>query len=115
LSEVDRSDGIDAKEAEAIARAYFEDEYGMCGGPGDVTRKKRLWVFKVFFGLGGRELKDTIKVDAKTGGVWSEGGPRYRDLEAFRDREKAARTPEARQRRAAVQRGVAADGAARHH
>jgi hypothetical protein len=90
LSDVDASDGIDVKEATAIAWAYFEDEYGMCGGPGDVTRKKRTWVFKVLFGVDGHELKETINVDAKTGGVWTPGGPRYRDFASFRDREKAA-------------------------
>ncbi len=85
LTDVDPSDGIDVNEAGAIARAYFEHEYGDCGGPGEVTRKRGTWVFKVTFGLAGQELKETIDVDAKSGGVWAQRGHRYRDFASFRD------------------------------
>jgi hypothetical protein len=89
LVDVDPSDGIDVDEARAIAWAYFEHEYGDCGGPGDVTRKKRTWVFKVKFGVAGDIVKQPIKVDVKTGGVRSQGGPHFRDFKSFRDRKDA--------------------------
>lgn len=84
IADVDPSNGIDAREARAIAWAYFEGEYGDCGGPDDGVLRRQTWVFKLAFGVAGETLKETIKVNARTGGVWSAGGPRYRSLEAFR-------------------------------
>jgi hypothetical protein len=90
LVAVDPSDGIGASEARAIANEYFQQEYGDCGGTQRVRRSGRTWVFSLLFGAAGEKLKDTIKVDAKTGGVWSEGGPRYRTFKAFLEKTNAA-------------------------
>jgi len=83
LAEVDPSNGIDSNEAVVIADAYFEQEYGNCGGLSGVKREGRTWVFGLDFGITGERIKGTIKVDAKTGGVWSTEGPRYRNFESF--------------------------------
>ena len=108
---VDPSDGIDASEARAIADEYFAQEYGSCGGAGTLRRRGRTWVFSILFGLKGEKLKETIRVDAKTGGVWSAGGPRYQSLQAFREKTTAYEEGRDGAKLDAVQQGVATDGA----
>jgi len=107
---VDPSDGIDASEARAIADEYFAQEYGSCGGSSTLRRRGRTWVFSVLFGLTGEKLKETIRVDARTGGVWSAGGPRYQSLQAFREKTTADEERRDGAKLDAVQQGVAADG-----
>jgi len=112
LADVDPSNGIDEAEARAIAEEYFGQEYGDCGGPDEPRRTGRTWVFTILFGLTGEKLKESINVDAKTGGVSSAGGPRYRTLQAFRRKTEADQKRKRDARLRAVQPGVAADGAA---
>jgi len=85
FADVDPSDGIDDREAMAIAWAYFSD-YGLdCEGPDKVLRRGRTWVVSVWTGLTGEQRGDSIRVDARTGAVWSADSPRFRSFAAFRD------------------------------
>jgi hypothetical protein len=83
LDLVDPTDGVDAREAKTIARAIFWDHLGACGGPDKVVLHGRTWVISLRFGATGARIKDTIEVDAKTGGV-SLGEHRFPDYAAFR-------------------------------
>ena len=88
LVDVDPSDGVDAQEATAIAEAYFH-EYSLidCGSPGKAALHGRTWVFKLLFGVTAEPTGERIRIDAKTGAISSDIGPRFRDFASFRGRD----------------------------
>jgi hypothetical protein len=88
LVDVDPSDGIDAREARAIAEAYFQQYSSIdCGGPGKAALHGRTWVFRLLFGATAQPTDERIRIDAKTGAISSDIGPRFRDLASFRGRD----------------------------
>jgi hypothetical protein len=87
LVDVDPSDGIDAREARAIAEAYFQQYSSIdCGGPGREALHGRTWVFRLEYGVSPLQTWETIRIDAKTGAISSDIGPRFRDFAAFHGR-----------------------------
>lgn len=84
LAEVDVSDGIDKREAESIASAYFSGFVGACGGPDKAALVDGEWVIPASFGYAGRRMDSPIRIDAKTGAVGQFGGPSFRSYRSFR-------------------------------
>jgi hypothetical protein len=67
LIDVDPSDGIDAREAAAIAEAYFQQYSSIdCGAPGEAALHGRTWVFRLLFGVAAQPTGERIRIDAKT-------------------------------------------------
>src|SRR5882724_3506371 len=74
---VDPTNGVGMAEAKAIAGVYFVQNISGCGGPDDAVLHGDKWVVSLREGYAGKRSDRTIEVDAKTGGVWSVGGPRF--------------------------------------
>jgi hypothetical protein len=83
LRGVDVSNGIDANEAKAIAGVYLIQYLTGCGAPDQARLEDHTWVVSLRLGVAGRKSERTIEVDARTGGVRGDGGPRYRDFASF--------------------------------
>jgi hypothetical protein len=83
LEYVNPADGIDAAEAMTIASEYLVRYISGCGGPDGMVKQGRTWVFGMRLGVLGKKSEDTIQVDAVTGGVFVEGGPRFGDFASF--------------------------------
>jgi hypothetical protein len=83
LQYVHAEDGIDPHEAMTIAREYMSRYISSCGAPDDVVRRGETWVVSLLLGATGRRYDDAIEIDAKTGGISSEGGPSFRDFSSF--------------------------------
>jgi|GEM_PF-2118562 len=85
LVDVDPSDGIDAREARAIAEAYFQKYSSInCGAPDKAALHGRTWVFRLLFGVAAQRTWESIRIDAKTGAISSDIGPRFRNFASFR-------------------------------
>ncbi|HEX3901268.1 MAG TPA: hypothetical protein VH853_00355 [Polyangia bacterium] len=84
LQGVDPSNGIDAREALAIAGVYMVKYVIGCGGPDGAVLQGDTWVVGLRTGVAGRKSDRTIQVDSKSGAVWGLGGPRYHDFQSFR-------------------------------
>jgi hypothetical protein len=84
LRAVDPSNGIDAREAVAIAGVYMVQFVSGCGAPDEAHLQGNTWVVELRLGLTGRKSDRTIEVDSRNGAVWGLGGPRYRDFQSFR-------------------------------
>jgi hypothetical protein len=84
LQGVDPSNGIDAREALAIAGVYMVRYMMGCGAPDDAALQGDTWVVGLRVGVAGTKSGWTIQVDSKSGAVWELGGPHYRDFQSFR-------------------------------
>jgi hypothetical protein len=83
LKAIDATDGVDMKEAEEIANIYRSEYINGCGAALQPTLAGDLWTSELLLGYAGRKSNRIVRVHARTGGVWSEGGPSYRDLSSF--------------------------------
>ena len=87
LVDVNPSDGIDAREASAIAEAYFQQYSSIdCGGPGKAALHRPDLGLQLV-GATAQPTEERIRIDAKTGAISSDIGPRFRDLASFRGRD----------------------------
>lgn len=68
-------DGINIKEADIIARAYFHKYVG-CGGYLSVSDGGTFWEVNGLFGLGARRIKG-FQIDKMSGKITSPIGPSY--------------------------------------
>jgi hypothetical protein len=84
LVEVDVSDGVDEREAESIAWAYFTGFVSGCGGPNRATLVDDEWIIPASLGYAGRPMESPIRIDTKTGTVSQLGGPSFRSYRSFR-------------------------------
>jgi hypothetical protein len=78
------ADGIDAVEAEELANIYRGAYINGCGAALEPTRTGDVWTAGLLLGYAGTRSDRVIRVDARTGAVWSVGGPAFSDLAAFR-------------------------------
>jgi hypothetical protein len=69
LALIDPSDGIDASEAQAIAKAYFPSFVAELGAAGPPTRKGEEWLCTVAFGTSLQPGPAPIRINARTGAV----------------------------------------------
>lgn len=91
LSAVTAADGIDEKEARAIAAAYFQFQISHCGGLEAPWLEEAGWRFHVDMPWPG--YREDILVDARSGGVnWRQGWG-YPSLHAFRGTIRRRATP----------------------
>jgi hypothetical protein len=86
LTDVNVNDGIDAREADAIAWAYFLGYVSACGGPGEGALVGGEWVIPAGFGYAGTPMESPIRINAKTGAVSQAGGPSFNGYHSFRFR-----------------------------
>jgi hypothetical protein len=84
LVDVNVGDGIDAREADAIAWAYFLGFVSACGGPDQGTLVNGEWVIPAAFGYAGTPMDSPIRVNARTGAVSQAGGPSFNGYRSFR-------------------------------
>ncbi|WP_154668032.1 hypothetical protein [Pseudoduganella violaceinigra] len=84
LANVDVSDGIDAREADQIAWAYFLGFVSGCGGPDAGQLVSDEWVIPASEGFAGRPMDAPIRINAKTGAVSQTGNMAFRDYRNFR-------------------------------
>jgi hypothetical protein len=84
LADVNASDGIDQREADGIAWAYFLGYVSGCGGPDKGSMVDGEWVIPVALGFGGRPMDSPIRINAKTGAIGQSGGPSFRSYRSFR-------------------------------
>ncbi|MCX6952240.1 MAG: hypothetical protein NTV51_08745 [Verrucomicrobia bacterium] len=76
---IDVTDGVDQKEAGAIADFYFHSTGWMCGAVSEAKRVGDRWKSEFSWGYSGARI-NPLWVDAKTGAVWQEGGDRIHDV-----------------------------------
>lgn len=86
LTDVKVADGIDGREADSIAWAYFLGYISACGGPDQGTLVDGEWVIPVSFGYAGRPMDSPIRINAKTGAISQKGGPSFNGYRSFRFR-----------------------------
>ena len=55
LAQIDRSDGVDASEAKALASAYFLCAISGCGGVGEVRVQDGVWIADSLIGRGAQD------------------------------------------------------------
>ena len=77
-------DGIDANEARRIADIYRQEYVNGCGALLPLTLADETWRAGMLLGYAGVPSKRFVYIHSKSGSVWSDGGPRFNDLEAFR-------------------------------
>ena len=81
---IEPEDGIDQKEAWAIAKFYFYSTGNLCGMAREPIKEGELWKSELLYGIAGTPIAP-ILVDAKTGAVWQTGGERIDDVMALLD------------------------------
>ena len=84
IGSVDAGDGIDEREADGIAWAYFLGYVSACGGPDKGTLVDGQWIIPASSGMGGKRMDAPIRIDAKTGAVSQSGGPAFPNYRGFR-------------------------------
>jgi hypothetical protein len=75
LATVSTKDGINKKEAENIAKAYFLHNIG-CGSFSGITEIKNDWVVEGLFGYAGQPIKGFF-INKQSGAITSPVGPSY--------------------------------------
>jgi hypothetical protein len=77
------NDGVDASEAEQIADLYMLEYVSGCGAPMPPQLRDGTWTSPLRLGVAGQLSDRVVKIDAKTGAVYSPGGPAFGSFPAF--------------------------------
>jgi hypothetical protein len=80
---ISAADGIDLVEAQELANIYRSEYINGCGAALEPKLSGDLWTAGMLLGYAGKKSDRIVQVNARTGGVWSAGGPSYRDLATF--------------------------------
>jgi len=85
LSRVRVDDGIDSTEAQEIAGLYLGEHISGCGAPEPPSLRNGKWVVPLRIGYAGALSDKVVEIDAKTGAVSSNAGPRFSTFQKFAD------------------------------
>jgi hypothetical protein len=76
---IDLADGVDEKEAEAIAKLFFYSTGFSCGVVSQPKKVGDRWKSEVTYGYAATPI-NPIWVDVQSGSVWQDGGDRIDDV-----------------------------------
>ena len=75
LSQVDLSNGVDAKEADILGGLYFVNFVSGCGVTGKPIDRGDYWELEMYIGIAAQKSEDNIKIDKQTGKISLRGRP----------------------------------------